>query len=366
MSIHKAKDKTKDGKQWFFRLRYVDLSGERKQYKSKKYLSRKEAQDEEIKFIFNLSKNENQSEMTFEELISVFMDYKKDKVRITTFKGYTNNSKYLISFYKIKLKDFTIQHFEKWKQEINSKDHMSTIYKNDIYKYLKQLLNYASKWYDFNFKNVYEKMTNFTNPNERKKEMLFFTYEEFQRFISVEEDIRFKCLYETLYYCGLRRAEARGLTWADIDLNKKTLSVNKQICSLYSGTHFEFTDPKTKSSIRTIPLPKVLCDDLLLLKEEAKKVYGFSEKYFVFGDAFPIGNNTMMDHKNMNCTKAGLHQIRLHDFRHSCASLLINNGANITIVARYLGHTKIDETLNTYSHLFVNAMDDVINVIDNL
>ena len=367
MAIYKAKDKTKDGKQWFFRVSYIDLYGNRKLFKSKKFLNKKEAQDAEVKYLFNQSQrsNEVQSDITFEELISLFIDYKKDKVRITTMKGYLNNNRYLESFYKVKLKDFTIQQFEAWKKDLNLKN-MSTIYKNDIYKYLKQLLNYASKWYDFNFKNIYEKMTNFTNPNERKKEMLFFTYEEFQRFIAVEDDIRFKCLFETLYYCGLRRGEARGLTWADIDFSKKTLSVNKQICSLYSGTHFQFTDPKTKSSIRTIPLPKVLCDDLILLKEQAKKVYGFTDKYFIFGDAFPVGNNTMMDHKNMNCLKAGLHQIRLHDFRHSCASLLINNGANITIVARYLGHTKIDETLNTYSHLFVNAMDDVINVIDNL
>lgn len=70
--------------------------------------------------------------------------------------------------------------------------------------------------------------------------------------------------------------------------------------------------------------------------------------------------------KNNNCKLAGVKQIRLHDFRHSCASLLINNGADITLIAKYLKHTKIDETLNTYSHMFSNKLNNIIGLIDNL
>lgn len=84
------------------------------------------------------------------------------------------------------------------------------------------------------------------------------------------------------------------------------------------------------------------------------------------GDAFPISSNALADRKNANCEKAGVKQIRLHDFRHSCASLLINKGANIQVVAKYLGHTKIEETLKTYSHLFISTLDEIINVIDTL
>ena len=73
-----------------------------------------------------------------------------------------------------------------------------------------------------------------------------------------------------------------------------------------------------------------------------------------------------LNEKNKNCELAGLPQIRLHDFRHSCASLLINSGANVTVGAKYLGHTKIEETLNTYTHLFSSAMNEVVNLIDKL
>ena len=64
--------------------------------------------------------------------------------------------------------------------------------------------------------------------------------------------------------------------------------------------------------------------------------------------------------------KAGLKRIRIHDFKQSCAPLHINNGANVTLVAKYLGHTKIEETLNTYSHMFSTALDSVVSVIDSL
>jgi len=56
-------------------------------------------------------------------------------------------------------------------------------------------------------------------------EMEFYTYEEFKKFISVEEDIKWICLFKVLYYCSLRRGELRGLTWKNIDLEKKSLSV---------------------------------------------------------------------------------------------------------------------------------------------
>lgn len=267
----------------------------------------------------------------------------------------------------IKLKDFNIEHFEKWKKEINTYGY-STNHKNHIFKFFKELLNYASKWYDFNFTATYNKITNFTNLNEMPKEMLFFTYEEFKSFISVEEDILYKTMYETLYYCGLRRGELRGLTWKDIDFKNQYLSVNKNIVATQGDEKktYMVTTPKTKSSIRNIPIPKVLMEDMKVLYEVSKRHYGFNDDWYLFGDTDPITNGKLRHRKNKDCKLAEVKQIRIHDFRHSCASLLINSCATINVVAKYLGHTKIDETLNTYSHLFKNQLNEIINIIDKL
>ena len=113
-------------------------------------------------------------------------------------------------------------------------------------------------------------------------------------------------------------------------------------------------------------MPKVLTDDLIMLKNEDKNIKGFNNDFFIAGASFPLSSNTLSNHKNENCKLAGVKQIRIHDFRHSCASLLINKGANVQVVAKYLGHTKIEETLKTYSHLFLSTLNEIVDVIDNL
>lgn len=62
----------------------------------------------------------------------------------------------------------------------------------------------------------------------------------------------------------------------------------------------------------------------------------------------------------------GVKQIKSHDFRHSSTSLFIYKGANINIVSKFLGHTKIEETFNTYTHLYKNALKDITSLIDDM
>ena len=84
----------------------------------------------------------------------------------------------------------------------------------------------------------------------------------------------------------------------------------------------------------------------------------------MFGNIDPLSATTLLDRKTKNAFISRVKDIRIHDFRHSCASLLIDSGTNITLVAKYLGHTKIDETLNTYSHMYQNRLDTIVNIIE--
>lgn len=367
MAVRQVPEKnwTKDGRKWMFEVRVQDSTGNKHHYRSKMFMTRKEALKAERDYLQEIEENGISNQMTFKELCVLHTEYQKDKVKRNTLRSYEERRRHLTMFDNIKVCELNINHFEKWKKEINDLD-LATGTKNDLYKYLKIILNFGAKWYDFNFNNMYKKMTNFDNPNEIPKEMEFWTYEEFKQFIGVETDIKFKTLYETLYYCGLRSGELRGLIWKDIDFDSKELSVKRNVVAGFDGAKYTITTPKTKGSIRIIPIPDLLITDLKILRNYQDNYYGFNEEWFVFGSHEPIVKSAIRERKNKNCKLAGVKQIRIHDFRHSCASLLINNGANITMVAKYLGHTKIDETLNTYSHMFKGKLDNIVDTINKL
>ena len=371
MPVNKAKTPTKNGNQWFFRINYQDEFNNSKQYNSKKYATRSEAKEAEIEYLKNLNKRTPApSKMTFGDLWESFLEYQDDKVRISTKVGYKYRCKYLEPLFKIKCVDFNINYYEKWKKYVNEQENMKDVSKNDILKVLKALMHYGIKIYNFDFNQTLLLMEKFKNPQEKKSERDVYEYNEFIQFLSAEDELRFRCLWETLYYCGLRIGEARGLTWADIDFDNKLLSINKQVLSIDNySSNFYVSNPKTDSSIRTIPIANELLSDLKKYYDELSKYKNFNVEFYVFGNDHgyrPLAYKQAQRRKGEIAAKAGVKEIRLHDFRHSCASLLVNSGAPITVVSKFMGHSNTTETLKTYSHLFNCALDQTMDIINNL
>lgn len=356
---------TKDGRRWYFYDK-IKVDGKTKPYMSRSYMTRNEALKAERDFLVGYETKEiNVTGMTFKQLYEEFYKYKKDKVKTSTLRTYRVNIKELSEFYELKIKDIKLEHYIAWRKRIGALD-LADKTKNGYYKLLKTILNYGTKWHDFNFTSIHNKMEKFSNPNKPPKEMQFYTWEEFKQFLSVIDDIKWKALFEVLYFCGLRRGELRGLSWDNIDFFNRELSVVKNVVQEGDGGKCYVTTPKTRTSVRTLPVPERVMKDLHELYSRDKKQYGFNQKWFVFGDKEPLSAHILRHQKNKYTQESGVKQIRIHDFRHSCASVLINNGASIMIVAKYLGHAKIDETLNTYSHLFKNKMDEIVKTMDNL
>lgn len=372
MAVMQLKDKnnkplkTKDGRSWYFKVYYDDLNGNKKQYKSKKYLNKKDAQDAERTFLLSLTDKVDSRSMTIKDLIIDYKNHQKNKVKITTYTNYSKYDNKLKGLNNIKIIDFKINHFNQWKISFE-KERYSTIYKNNVYKFLRAILNYGIKYYSFiNLVEILNKMSGFTNPNELKKEMLFFTYDEFKKFINQENDLKYKTYFEMLYYCGLRKGEANALTWKDIDLENNVIDINKNVSLKIKGQQYTLIPPKTQSSYRLLKMPDILYNDIRSLKDYYKKYSNFSENWFVFGGSLPLADTTVNDKKNNNCDKANIKRIRIHDFRHSCASLLISNGASISLVSKYLGHSNLTTTLNTYTHMFKNEFNEIMEVINKL
>ena len=150
----------------------------------------------------------------------------------------------------------------------------------------------------------------------------------------------------------------------DINFSNRTLKFNKNIIKAPTQKIYTVTNPKTSSSYRTIPIPNFLLKDLSNLYNDGANYYSFRELWYVFGNIDPLTATTLLDRKTKNAFMSRVKDIRIHDFRHSGASLLIDSGANITLATKYIGHTKIDETLNTHSYMYQNRLGTIVNIIE--
>lgn len=370
MSVRQLKEnkRTRDGRSWVFIQYSKGLDGKRHQYQSQAYFTKEEATKAELEYLDKYKDVEVNPHMTFKEAYTLYYEYQKDKIKDSTLKTYRDRIKYMGLLDNIELVNLNWEHYQKWRSQMN-KTNLCDKYKTDIQKFIKQVLNFAEKQWDFNLRKFYNKLEPFKTPGAIKKEMDFYEPQEFFQYISVIDDLRDKCLFETLYYCGLRRSEARGLQWRHIDFKNHTLTIAQQVLNLAgnnASSSWYIASPKTESSNRTIPVPEVLLKDLAELKKSNERFSKFKQTWFVFGDDVPITYHQIYSRNNNYCKKAGLRHIRIHDFRHSCASVLISASAPITAVSNYLGHSETTETLETYTHLVKKDYANVPKFFDSL
>ena len=271
---------------------------------------------------------------------------------------------YILPFFGEKqVNKITAQDIRDWKATINKKDYKYK-YKAKMYSAFSALLNFAKKFYGLTF-NAVNICGNFTN-NEPKVEMSFWTEEEFKAVISNADDLTYKTLFSMLYLTGARKGELLALSWSDIDFNTSIIKIRKSINrkGLGNGISYEVTTPKNKASYRDILMPSGLIKLIKEYKEFCSTIDGFSKTSFVFGNHKPLAEQTIRRKLNKWAELSNVKEIRVHDLRHSHASLLINKGQNILIVSQLLGHSDISRTLNTYGHLFPNAQREIIDAID--
>ena len=165
-----------------------------------------------------------------------------------------------------------------------------------------------------------------------------------------------------MFYCGTRPGEAMALKFNDIKENK--ISITKTIDE--HGNR-EVGLPKTDSSIREIVIDDVLKNDLLNLKKIYQKKYNyFNDNFYIFGGIKPLASTTINRYKLKACEKAKIYPIKLHEFRHSHATLLKDLGIDLHIVSKRLGHCKPSTTLNIYQHCNKEREKRVLNTLNSL
>lgn len=149
-----------------------------------------------------------------------------------------------------------------------------------------------------------------------------------------------------MIYAGLRRGEACALTWNDVDLKNKTISINK---SANLRHHGEIKPPKTKSGFRIIPIPQILAEHLSELPHDNLLVVHKDGRMFRSNHMWERNFNNYLEHissvNNVDFVTTA------HCLRHTYCTLLYEAGVDVLTASSFLGHANIETTMNIYTHL---------------
>lgn len=344
----------KTGK-WFAKFYYTNWQGIKKQKWKRGFATKKEVLGFERDFLEKQSAN---PDMTFQNLYEIYMEDMAARLKQSTLltKKALLQTHILPFFGSKPINEIKASDVRRWQAKLmSSPNNYSQTYLKKINTELNSIINYAKRFYDLN-----------TNPcgkagtigKAKAEEMDYWTYDEY---IAFREGVKDKSLsyicFEVLYWTGMREGELLALSPADIDLDNKTISINRTYQRIEGKD--VFTSPKTRKSKRKIPIPDFLCQEL--------SDY-IQSRYILDADErlFPVTKSYLSHEMIRGCKNTGVKKIRIHDIRHSHASLLINHGCDALMLADRLGHEKVSTTLNTYSHLFPHKQQELVHSLESL
>ncbi|SDC05698.1 tyrosine-type recombinase/integrase [Shouchella lonarensis] len=260
------------------------------------------------------------------------------------------------------------------KRKDNSDDPLAISTKIDVYRTLKSVFKYAFKW-EIIASDPMEKVDKPIEKNKTKKAANVYDEEEVNALLlTVQRQLPHWRIFVTLCLtAGLRRSEALGLEWSSVDFKKMEIDINTAIVKGRKGAVIKST--KNESSHRLISIPKFVAQELKEYKLHWKK------ERFRMGDKW-----TEEEREWLFCNENGKHfypttptlwwgrftkranvrHIRLHDLRHTSATLLIAQNIHAKIISERLGHSRINTTMDIYGHALRSADRGAADSMDNL
>lgn len=202
-----------------------------------------------------------------------------------------------------------------------------------------------------------------------------FTPSEALRFLQAAQEHRLYALWAVALSMGLRRGEALGLRWQEVDLDARRLTVNRALHRVDGQLRLESV--KTEGSAGVLPLPLPLVAVLTNhRRRQLKEQWAAGSSWRDTGLVFTTAVGGPIEPRNVNrmfrslCTKAEVPQLRVHDLRHSCATLLFTMGVEAATVQKILRHSSITVTTGTYVEVIEavqrNALDAMGSLLNGL
>lgn len=344
---------------WYCKFYYIDWTGEKKQKKKRGFQRKKDADDWERDFLEHMAPSPS---MTFSALADLYLEDVKTNNKAVTYRTRESRLRVWIRPYfdDKPINEITPALVRKWENTLKSAQGstgkpLSLDYMNNLVITLSSVFQYATRFHGLQQNPV--RIAGNT-VGKKTRSLRFWTKDQFNKFINTFDPADpFRCLFDFMYYTGVRIGELQALTAGDIDLDSGSVTVNKTYHMIHGeGT---VTAPKTEKGNRTVTIPPFLCDEI---RKYEQRIYGIRKTDRVFFQPATTIDRIFKAHT----AAAGLPAIRIHDIRHSHASLLIDLGFSALLVSERLGHENVSTTLNIYAHLFPSKQSEVADRLQKL
>ena len=301
--------KNKDNGTWYVMTQYTNWKGERKPKCKRGFDTKREAQEWEKTF---RQQNSGDLDMPFSAFVEIYCREQKPRLKESTWQTKENiiQQKILPYFENYKINEITTKDVRAWQNEMlayrnEENKPYSSSYLKTLHNQLSAIFNYAVRFYDLR-SNPAAKAGNMGS--EERKEMLFWTKEEYQKFseVMMDKPISYYA-FQMLYWTGIREGELLALTPADFDFEKGTVKISKTYQRIKGEDMI--TSPKTKKSNRTVQMPDFLCTEM---QEFFNMQYGLKRKDRIFN----ITKSYLHHEMDRGSKAAGVKRIRIHDLRH--------------------------------------------------
>ena len=367
----------KRGTKWEYRISYVDRqTGKNKETSKGGFKTKKEAQiaaneaESQINY-FGFAESGNElMEKYFTEWLET---YKKPNVKPITYSVQERNVRLNIlpRWGKYRLKEINRNEYQKWINEL--RDHYSEGTVKRIHSIMSSAIDDAVHEFHIMRENPIQKIK-IPKDTEKRERIQFFTKEQLNVFLNTTgpvKNAKYKAsnqyfyLFSLIARTGLRIGEALALTWDDIDLEMKTLTVDKTLVYPLNSKPYLST-PKSQKSVRTIKLDDYTVKLMKKHKVNRNEVVLMYQNYkapdtnivFFQHDGRWLRTNVVREYFKEVCKRAEVPILSPHALRHSHAVHLIEAGANLKYVSERLGHASVKITADTYLHVTQKIEDD--------
>lgn len=337
---------------WYVRYRTKDpVTGEQKEHTKRGFQKQSDAKN----FLAQKQlESDPSTSVSFSMMNEKYVRYKNPR-QATQDQETKRVEKYMSSFKDKPMSKITKVDLLDWQTWLDQQP-ISTFTKNNCISIVCGTYKFANAFYGI--PNISMVLKRFKKKQSEIKEMQTWTTDEFKRFLDCCPDDIYKTFYTFLYWTGCRRGEALALRKKDYDPKSGTVYIHHGVCKY----HLEgFKELKNSSSIRRIKLDR----ELNRMVAEACSLLPDADS-FLFGTVEPLGIKSIENRFKKAIKEAEVKPIRLHDLRHSFATNAINNGVNVVALSKYMGHSTIEQTLATYSHLLEKTAEEMNEIMSDI